>query len=587
MAMRKGEPGRKPAIIRIEAASGPRTGRKITRAEAGDSLRILGERFGRKPAAATVWFGETAAKPLTIGFSTGEMIVTAPLLSAPSSQLTIRIGRAISEPVKFRLVRPKPYRGNAGGPTSALFAGIDELAALSAATARAMLPSVVEMPVAAAQLRSAAAGVDGARKTAQKCLEMWMSWEPLQAGQDFAALRTIQFYDEVVEQSGLLDMFGELTQSTFGPKGALAAVSPGLPGALFSRAAAGAGGGPANASLTSLSYGDIGFWLHELVKAIEATENIFKVLRPSVDAGPVDASVSLGEIFSAIAKFIDIISQILSKLGADQSSAKLNTKIDLILQRLELVSVKLDRQEAKLDALAVVVTEIREACRRIEAEVKANNGALRTLGDLLGRTLVGSGWTIDPRQTLTGNTVPPRDVKRELHDIEDKIDMIEAKEDRAEAKLDRQEEKLDRQEEKLDRQEEKLDRIGVLTRLAEGSVANQQGASDRVSAVVAAVRPQDDRVFLRAAVDAPRLELDVLNRWSDWIDFDRPQNAGRLLAVSIDVNYEEESDERINALLSVRDQNGRVFHRPFEGAGHGELLNPARWSDWQDFLEQP
>ena len=587
MAMRKGEPGRKPAITRIEAASGPRIGRKIARAEAGDGLRIIGERFGRKPAAATIWFGETPAKPLAIGYSTSEMIVTAPLISAPSSQLRLQIGRATSEPVKFRLVRPKPHRGEAGGPTAALFAGIDELAALSAATARAVLPALAETPVAAAQLRSAAAGIDGARKTAQKCLELWMSWEPLQTGQDFAALRTIQFYDEVVEQSGLLDMFADLTQSTFGPQGALAAVSPDLPGALFLRAATGAGGGAAATSLTSLSYGDIGFWIHELVKAIEATENIFKVLRPSIDAGPVDASVSLGEIFSAIAKFIDIVSQILTKIGAGQSSAALNLKIDLILQKLELVTVKLDRQEAKLDSLAVVVSEIREAVRRIEAEVKANNGALRTLGDLLGWTLVGKRWIIDPRQTLTGNNVPARDVKRELHDIEDKIDLIEAKEDRAEAKLDRQEEKLDRQEEKLDRQEEKLDRIGVLTRLAEGSVANQQGAGDHVSAVVAAVRPQDDRIFLRAAVDAPRLELDVLNRWSDWIDFDRPQNAGRLLAVSIDVNYEEESDDRINALLSVRDQSGRVFHRPFEGAGHGELLNAARWSDWQDFLDQP
>ena len=397
--------------------------------------------------------------------------------------------------------------------------------------------------------------------------------------------------------AGLVDRMNDCIDKTFGPGSPADAVVAGGSKALFSAAA---GSGPATGVTpargepdTGISIGTIGFIIHEGVKLIEGLENLLKILKPSAEAGAgvanADIEVSLGEIFSAIAKLVDIIAQVLQKIGSSESSASLNEKIDTIIRGAEQLERKADQGESKADQLTVTVEDIKERTIRIEEEVTANNGALRELGNLLGLTLTGGttaadgttrGWIIDPRETRTGNRVPDREVKQELHDIEDKVDRLEEK-------ADRQEDKLDRQEEKLDREEEKLDHIAVASAPHEGSVASQRGGGDHVTATMVAIRRQDDRVYLRAAIDGARGALDDLVNWTPWVSFGQPQNAGPLESVSIDRQYADNSDVAMNGLLSVRDVQGRIFHREFDGPNHGRVPLPARSSDWVDFLGQP
>ena len=121
----------------------------------------------------------------------------------------------------------------------------------------------------------------------------------------------------------------------------------------------------------------------------------------------------------------------------------------------------------------------------------------------------------------------------------------------------------------------------------ECSIATQQGNGPNVTSAVAATRSVDNSVHLRAAVDVAATDLDVAAAWSDWESFGRPGNALGILEVSLDLHYDEGSDDTLNALLSARDQVGNVFHRAFEQRPQVQLLNPNRWTDWQSFLTQP
>ena len=90
-----------------------------------------------------------------------------------------------------------------------------------------------------------------------------------------------------------------------------------------------------------------------------------------------------------------------------------------------------------------------------------------------------------------------------------------------------------------------------------------------------------------AATDIPASDLDEESAWSDWVLFGRPGAALGILEVSLDLHYGEGSDVVLNALLSARDQGGNVFHRAFESLPHGQFLDPNKWTEWQNFLNQP
>ena len=191
--------------------------------------------------------------------------------------------------------------------------------------------------------------------------------------------------------AGLVDRMNDCIDKTFGPGSPADVVVAGGSKALFSAAA---GSGPATGVTpargepdTGISIGTIGFIIHEGVKLIEGLENLLKILKPSAEAGAgganADVEVSLGEIFSAIAKLVDIIAQVLQKIGSSESSASLNEKIDTIIRGAEPLERKADQGESKADQLTATVEDIKERTIRIEEEVTANNGVLRELGNLL------------------------------------------------------------------------------------------------------------------------------------------------------------------------------------------------------------
>jgi hypothetical protein len=130
-------------------------------------------------------------------------------------------------------------------------------------------------------------------------------------------------------------------------------------------------------------------------------------------------------------------------------------------------------------------------------------------------------------------------------------------------KLDRLEAKLDIIEPKFDRLEAKADRPFPIAP-HEGAVAAQRGGATNVTAVVAATRGADNRVHLRAAIDVAPQALDDETAWSQWINFGRPAAAIAIIEVSVSASYAAGSNDVLDALLSVRDAAGRVFHRAFE-----------------------
>jgi|HubBroStandDraft_6_1064221.scaffolds.fasta_scaffold151950_2 hypothetical protein len=102
---------------------------------------------------------------------------------------------------------------------------------------------------------------------------------------------------------------------------------------------------------------------------------------------------------------------------------QLENKLDYVLPRVDGLK---DGQTV----IDTIVRRIEQLSTMTQQEVYSVEQKADTLGDLLGRTLVGEGWIVDPNRTRSGpNKVPPRDIKQELHDIEDRLkencDIIE------------------------------------------------------------------------------------------------------------------------------------------------------------------
>jgi hypothetical protein len=280
---------------------------------------------------------------------------------------------------------------------------------------------------------------------------------------------------------------------------------------------------------------------------------------------------------------IDIIAQILIKMGSSSASAEMKAQ----LTRIEM---SIERMEEKSDRIDSTVTEIERSVERFRELVIEKFSrtweAFDTIGSVLGRTLVGEPWVFDPTTTTTGWKIPDRDVKQELHDIEDKVDRLEEKADRGEEKLDRQEEKLDRQEEKLDRLEEKQDRDTILSAPEEGSLAGQRGGGDRVTGVVVATGTPGG-VSLRTAIDVAPSELEDETKWTDWKSFGAPPGVPLVAEVSIQAAYSEGSNELMEALLSARDAQGFVYHRVFSRKDDTLIAEETEWGEWKRFLDRP
>jgi predicted nucleic acid-binding Zn-ribbon protein len=392
----------------------------------------------------------------------------------------------------------------------------------------------------------------------------------------------------------------------------------------------------------------VGFVLHEISKAVEGVENILKIFIPSVEGGggivvvegAIDTNVSIGEGVSSIAKLIDIVAQLFSyfadnaaadalrqlivniradiarveeksdrqgitiadlagqidlttrQLGGIEEKADVGAvNIDLLLAAHERLEEKIDRMEvcdirieAKLDSAQQETARLEEkadrAADQLEALAIKAEVAQETL-DQLTRDVARLEAKIDRVEEKSDRA------ESKLDRVEPKLDGAEAKLDRAEAKLDRAEAKLDRLEAKQDLIEVKLDRLPVVLPPEEGTVAAQRGGGSRVTAAVAVVRNRDNVVFLRAAIDVDPSRLDDLAAWSPWVSFGQPVGTVMLTSVSVDLQYADGSNQRLRGLLSARDARGRVYHRDPRGATHAAVIDPAQWSDWQTFLEQP
>jgi hypothetical protein len=363
--------------------------------------------------------------------------------------------------------------------------------------------------------------------------------------------------------------------------------------------------------------------------------------------GTIDTEVSIGEGVSSIAKLIDIVAQFFSYVADNATADALRQLIVNIRADIARVEEKSDRQQAAIaalggdvdlirrgvgslgdraDTIAVNIDLVLAAGERLEEkadqmelsdirlESKIDRGQQATLrleekADRAADQLVALAIRAEvARETLDRLT---RNVARleakldrvegksdraeskldrvgpKLDSAEAKLDTAEAKLDNAEAKLDLQEAKLDRLEAKQDLIEVKLDRLPAVLPPEEGTVAAQRGGGSRVTAAVAVVRNRDNVVFLRAAIDVDPSRLDDLAAWSPWVSFGQPPGTAALTAVSVDLQYADGSNERLRGLLSARDGRGRVYHRDPRGATHAAVIDPAQWSDWQTFLEQP
>ena len=280
-------------------------------------------------------------------------------------------------------------------------------------------------------------------------------------------------------------------------------------------------------------------------------------------------------------------------------------KLDRQEEKLDVIEAKADRQESKLDRLEEKADIQEMKLDKLEGKADRQEGKLDRLEEKTDK----QEMKLDKLEGKADRQEEKLDRLEEKADKQEKkLDKLEGKADRQEGKLDKlerkadvQERKLDRQEMKLDRlekkddiQEKKLDKLEVkLDRLnrpiptSESSIASQRGGNDNVSASIAAIKAQDNKVYMKFAINIDQNQLNQPGAYTQWIDFDRPANAARLVAVSIDLQYKDNSNNIINGLLTVRDENGIIYQRSLEEAKHQFLKNPNKWTNWNQFPGQP
>lgn len=270
---------------------------------------------------------------------------------------------------------------------------------------------------------------------------------------------------------------------------------------------------------------------------------------------------------------------------------KLEGKADRQEGKLDRLEEKTDKQEMKLDKLEGKADRQEEKLDRLEEKTDKQEMKLDKLEDKADRQ-EGKLDRLEEKADKQEKKLDKLEGKADRQ--EGKLDKLERKADVQERKLDRQEMKLDRLEKKDDIQEKKLDKLEVkLDRLnrpiptSESSIASQRGGNDNVSASIAAIKAQDNKVYMKFAININQDQLNQPGAYTQWIDFDRPANAARLVAVSIDLQYKDNSNNIINGLLTVRDENGIIYQRSLEEAKHQFLKNPNKWTNWNQFPGQP
>ena len=340
--------------------------RPTRQSEAGTTVRVTGSGFGDDPGQVRFLFDEIEASPFLLPFSSDALLVTCPLPPKSTSYLRIRVGKKLSNRVKFRVIRPGRPRRPLGSATAEFFQSVDHAAALVAALARRTAPATSMK----SELLEAAAGLDAGRRITQRGVELLMQSQELQNGVKSELPRTIAILDEMVTKARFTAQVDTFMINTFGP-GSLISKAIGVNAAefLFETGSL----GDIGKSLTSIAV-PLGFLINQFVKSLEASEAFLKMVKPAAKAG-AGYSIELsgagtlypGEGISGIAKGIDRISQLLVFLGKSADRAELIGKFDGIkpsidflkaeadklINAIEELGQKLDRQEEKLDTLEV------------------------------------------------------------------------------------------------------------------------------------------------------------------------------------------------------------------------------------------
>jgi len=135
---------------------------------------------------------------------------------------------------------------------------------------------------------------------------------------------------------------------------------------------------------------------------------------------------ALASVFEAESAIIKLIALILKDLGFPGKLTETIATNKIAQQAEDKLREVIDHVRTLPDDLA----RIKVVSGESNAEVKKIELKADALGSLLGHTLVGERWVVDPSQAgFTSNRLPPKDIKAELHDIEARLkencDIIE------------------------------------------------------------------------------------------------------------------------------------------------------------------
>ncbi len=307
----------------------------------------------------------------------------------------------------------------------------------------------------------------------------------------------------------------------------------------------------------------------------------------------------VNEIITAVNKLEEKADRQETQIGIlEQKGDIIETKIDRIEEKsdrqegkLDILESKADRQESKIDRLEEKADRQEEKLDKLEG--KADRQEKKS--DRLEQKMDRQEQKLDKQETKLDRIEKKMDrqeskldkLEKKSDKQETKLDKLEKKADRQEGKLDKLEGKADKQEHKLDKIEAKSDRLKTITPSTDSALASQQGTSSNVTAAIATIKSTNGRIYIRFAVNVRRDQLNEPGVYTNWKNFGLP--AGVLVAVdvSIDLQYQENSDTVISGLLIARDATGKIYQRTYEEQDHQGLPQASNWTPWSDFPGQP
>jgi hypothetical protein len=138
----------------------------------------------------------------------------------------------------------------------------------------------------------------------------------------------------------------------------------------------------------------------------------------------------IGGVVGLIINLVSLTLRDIGILGPATAGVSMVELEHQLENKLNFVMPQVDGLKDGQSVIDSIVRRVEQILTMTQQEVYRIEQKADTLGDLLGRTLVGAPWIVDPYKTRSGpNKVPARDVKKELHDIEDRIkencDIIE------------------------------------------------------------------------------------------------------------------------------------------------------------------